>query len=142
MKAIKLEVEYDFDFEFIGMRSSLKGHKLAWHINKSLNINLKKEGEITLDFLNEGQMSIVSYLFEIKHSYFRLIKNKSSEFINIASPFLLPELKDYDYFIQIGDESRSFDTPQIVDKVKTISGVEYIKTVEIENLKSKDNLIF
>jgi hypothetical protein len=43
MKAIKLVVEYDFDFEFIGLISSLKGHKLAWNINNELKIELKKD---------------------------------------------------------------------------------------------------
>jgi hypothetical protein len=142
MKAIKLVVEYDFDFEFIGLISSLKGHKLAWNINNELKIELKKEDDICLDFLHEGQLIIINYNFETEYSNFRLIKNKSCEFANIASPYLIPELKEYDYFIQLQDESGFFGISSIMEKLKNISGIEYIKLIETENLKSKDNLIF
>ncbi len=142
MKAIKLVVEYDFDFEFIGLISSLKGHKLAWNINNELKIELKKEDDICLDFLHEGQLIIINYNFETEYSNFRLIKNKSCEFANIASPYLIPELKEYDYFIQLQDESGFFGISTIMEKLKNINGVEYIKLIETENLKSKDNLIF
>jgi hypothetical protein len=142
MKAIKLVVEYDFDFEFIGLISSLKGHKLAWNINNELKIELKKEDDICLDFLHEGQLVIINYNFETEYSNFRLIKNKSCEFANIASPYLIPELKEYDYFIQLQDESGFFGISSIMEKLKNINGIEYIKLIETENLKSKDNLIF
>jgi hypothetical protein len=142
MKTNKLELDYDYDFEFIGMISSLKGHKLAWDLNKEMNILLKKEDDIKLSFLNDASIVIVSYKYTIKYSYFRLIKNKSTEFTNIASPFLLPELKEYDYFIQVGGEGRAFESEGVMLKLKNISGVEFTKYLEVENLKSKDNLIF
>jgi len=142
MKTNKLEVEYDFDFDFIGIISSLKPHKLAWIINDELKISLKKNFDTPLDFINEGKLIILSYDYEVKYSYFRLIRNKSSEFINIASPFLIPELKEYDYFVQLMDESCAFDVISILEKLRVLIGVDYVKQIEVENLKSKDNLIF
>jgi hypothetical protein len=85
---------------------------------------------------------IINYNFETEYSNFRLIKNKSCEFANIASPYLIPELKEYDYFIQLQDESGFFGISSIMEKLKNINGIEYIKLIETENLKSKDNLIF
>ncbi len=142
MKPIKLVVEYDFDFEIIGLITSLKGHKLAWAINNELKIELRKQEDINIDFLHEGQLVIINYIYQTEYSNFRLIRNKSCEFVNIASPFLIPELKEYDYFIQLEDESSSFSVSEIKEKLKNISGIEYIKVIETENLKSKDNLIF
>ena len=142
MKPIKLVVEYDFDFEIIGLITSLKGHKLAWMINNALKIELRKEEDINIDFLNEGQLVIINYIYQTEYSIFRLIRNKSCEFVNIASPYLVPELKEYDYFIQFEDESSTFGISEIKEKLKNISGIEYIKVIETENLKSKDNLIF
>lgn len=141
-KTIKLVVDYDYDFELIGIISSLKGHKLAWCVNNELRIDLRKEDDLYIDFLHEGQLVIINYIFETEYSNFRLIKNKSCEFANIASPYLIPELKEYDYFILIKDESSVFSVSAIADKLKKISGIEYIKEIETENLKSKDNLIF
>lgn len=142
MKPIKLVVEYDYDFEIIGLITSLKGHKLAWMINNALKIELSKEEDINIDFLNEGQLVIINYIYQTEYSIFRLIRNKSCEFVNIASPYLVPELKEYDYFIQFEDESSTFGISEIKEKLKNISGIEYIKVIETENLKSKDNLIF
>jgi hypothetical protein len=142
MKPIKLVVEYDFDFDLIGLITSLKGHKLAWCINNELKIELKKEEDICINFLNEAQLVIINYFFETEHSNFRLIKNKSCEFANIASPYLIPELKEYDYFIQLQDETSIFNASEITGKLKNIGGIEYLKIIETENLKSKDNLIF
>ncbi|HVD99109.1 MAG TPA: IPExxxVDY family protein [Cytophagaceae bacterium] len=141
-KTIKLVVEYDYDFGLIGLISPLKGHKLAWCINNELRIDLRKEDDLYIDFLHEGQLVIIHYIYETEYSNFRLIKNKSCEFANIASPYLIPELKEYDYFIQIKDEGDAYNIPQTIDKLKGINGIEYIKEIETENLKSKDNLIF
>ncbi|HWZ21708.1 MAG TPA: IPExxxVDY family protein [Cytophagaceae bacterium] len=142
MKTIKLSVDYDFDFEVIGLITSLKGYKLAWSINNELRIDLKKEEDISIDFLKEGKLVIINYNFKTEYSNFRLIKNKSCEFVNIASPYLIPELKEYDYFIQLQDENSFLSTPSIKEKLNNISAIEYIKIIETENLKSKDNLIF
>ena len=142
MKTIKLSIDYDFDFEVIGLITSLKGYKLAWCINNELRIDLRKEEDISIDFLKEGKLVIINYNFKTEHSNFRLIKNKSCEFVNIASPYLIPELKEYDYFIQLQDENSGLNALSIKDRLNNISGIEYIKIVETENLKSRDNLIF
>ncbi len=142
MKTIRLSVDYDYDFEIIGLITSLKGYKLAWNINNELRIDLKKEEDISINFLNDGKLVIINYNFKTEYSNFRLIKNKSCEFVNIASPYLIPELKEYDYFIQLQDENSFLSTSSIKEKLNKISGIEYIKVVETENLKSKDNLIF
>ncbi len=142
MKAFKLHVDYDFDFEVIGLITSLKGYKLAWSINNELRIALKKEEDICINFLKEGKLVIINYIFKTEHTNFRLIRNKSCEFANIASPYLIPELKEYDYFIQLQDENRISNTFPIKEKLKNINGIEYIKEIETENLKSRDNLIF
>ena len=141
-KTIKLVVDYDYDFDLIGIISPLKGHKLGWCINNELRIDLRKDDDLYIDFLHEGQLVIIHYIYETEYSNFRLIKNKSCEFANIASPYLIPELKEYDYFIQIKDESGVYSVSGIINKLKHINGIEYIKEIETENLKSKDNLIF
>jgi hypothetical protein len=142
MKATKLQIDYSFDFEVIGLITSLKGYKLAWCINNELRIDLRKEEDVNIDFVKEGKLVIINYVYNTEHSNFLLIKNKSCEFINIASPYLIPELKEYDYFIRLQDENKTLSTHFIIDRMKEISGIEYIKEIETENLKSRDNLIF
>jgi hypothetical protein len=51
-------------------------------------------------------------------------------------------LKDYDYIIKISGESVSLNAFNILDKLKELPLIEYIKQIEVQNLKSKENLIF
>ena len=70
------------------------------------------------------------------------MKNKSIEFSNIAKPYLIPELKDYDYFIHILDDGCIFDEEWIRDQLNECSAIQYTKIIDVNELKSKDNLIF
>jgi hypothetical protein len=142
MKTTKLIVDYDYDFKVIGLITPVKGYRLAWLINKMLSTNLYKADDIVIDFLKEGKIVLINYIYETEYSIFRLIKNKSIEFTNIAKPFLLPELKEYDYLIQLNDESGIFDAFEMVKKLKEVQGVEFVKEIATEEIKSIDNLIF
>jgi len=142
MKSTKLIVEYDYEFEVLAVISSVKDYKLAWAINKCLTINLCKTEDICLDFVKEGRLLISNFIFETEYTTFRLLKNKSFEVSRTSKPYLIPELKDYDYLIQISGESIAYNGDVIIEKLKELSLVEYIKKVDIKNLKSKENLIF
>ncbi|HEY8400991.1 MAG TPA: IPExxxVDY family protein [Cytophagaceae bacterium] len=142
MKTTKLVVDYDFDFQVLAVISAAKGYKMAWNLNKAFKINLCKEEDICLNFVNDSQLVINSYVYETEYSCFRLLKNKSCEFTNIAKPFLLPELKEYDYIILLSGETEMFDSDMVVEKIKQIPVVEYVKKVDLQSLKSKENLIF
>lgn len=142
MKSTKLIVEYDFDFEVLAVISSVKDYKLAWAINKRLTINLCKTDDICLDFVKEGRLLISNFIFETEYTTFRLLKNKSFEASRTSKPYLIPELKDYDYLIMISGESIAYNGDVLIEKLKELPLVEYIKKVDIKNLKSKENLIF
>jgi hypothetical protein len=70
------------------------------------------------------------------------LQNKSCEYINAAKPYLIPELKDYDYIIKLGGEPSLINREEIIKKLKGIQLIEYIKKIDINKLKSKENLIF
>lgn len=142
MKNSKLIVEYDYNFEVLAIITSVKDYKLAWAINKSLSINLCKAEDICLDFVKDSRLLISNFIFETEYTTFRLLKNKSYDFVKIPKPYLLPELKEYDYIIKISGESTSLNAFNTMDKIKDLPVVEYIKEVDVPNLKSKENLIF
>jgi hypothetical protein len=142
MKSTRLVVEYDYDFEVLAVISSVKDYKLAWAINKCLNIHLYKAEDICLEFVRDGRLLISNFIFETEYTTFRLLKNKSFEVSRNSKTFLIPELKDYDFLIKISGESIAFSGETISEKLKELPMVEYIKKVDIINLKSKENLIF
>ena len=75
-------------------------------------------------------------------SCFWFLRNRSFDFINSSKPYLIPELKEYDYFIKIDGEKGFFDVNEIIKNLQTLPEVQYIKKIDIKTLKSKENLIF
>lgn len=142
MKSTKLIFEYEYDFDVLAIISSVKDYKMAWAINKCLNLSLCKTDDLCLDFVKEGRLLISNFTFETEYATFRLLKNRSYELSKTNKQYLIPELKDYDYLIKISGESVSLSASNVMEKLKDLSVIEYIKQIEVQTLKSKENLIF
>ncbi|HYG37179.1 MAG TPA: IPExxxVDY family protein [Cytophagales bacterium] len=143
MKINKLNFDPEYDeFELIGIVSSLKEYKLAWLINKVLDIKMVKEPDIIFNFINEAKISVSNYVYKLEYGNFRFLKNRASEVINIKVPFLLPELKQYDYLIKLEQISYTFPSEKVIDLLKTINQILFVQELSVNKLKSKENLIF
>ncbi len=141
MKSKKLVVEYEYNFILMGLATSAKEYKLAWHINKVLGIQLVKQADKTVQFLNDREITISHFLFKREYSTFRLLKNKSLSGAG-KTGFLLPELAHFDYLIMINDDGGFFEPDATLAALKNIPVVEYLSTINIGKLKDKENLIF
>ncbi len=143
MKKNRLNFEPEFDeFELIGIVSSLKEYKLAWIINKLLKIKLIKEPDIIFAFINEAKICISNYVYKLEYGNFRFLRNRASDYINTKIPFLLPELKQYDYLIKLEKISHAYTAEQVINILKTVNQILFIQILSVNELKSKENLIF
>jgi len=140
IKKNKLIINYEFDFELIGLISPYKEYKIAWLINHCLKVHLVKMEDIELEFI-DNNIFISNFSYETGNSIFRLIKNK-----NIIGEdslvYLLPEMKEFDYLIMLEGQGDSFLVHDIVENLKSVEEIQYITQVDISKLKSKENLIF
>ena len=151
MATLKLDIEYDFDFDVIGLVSSASAYQLAWGINTSLNIDLMKDKDIVLDFTKKDVI-ISNYVFQEEHSYLRLIKNKSLEETVVENPaslfdvgvneYFLPELKKYDYIVQLEGSINSQYSDEIINRLNQLQQIQLVTPIDLEDIKDKDNLIF
>ena len=135
------EVEYDYDFDLYGVTCPLKEHKLAWQMEKALDFAFLPKEEFELDFLKDGKLVVSNYLFEGENAWMRLIRNKAWESEKI-SPYLIPELKQFDYLLMIHEWVLDMKPKELLDVIRSIPNVLLLKQVTIEELKSKENLIF
>jgi hypothetical protein len=142
MKKTRLLIEYDFNFDLLGICSTVKEYKLAWSINNALHIKLCKTPDVEYDFLNANRFLISNYLFETEHVKFRLLKNQAIESTGGLKKYLLPDLNHFDFFILIEDEGGIFDLDNVILQLKSIPVITYLLKLKPENLKSKENLIF
>lgn len=135
-----LDVSYDFDFVLIGIISAARDFKLAWYLNQFLEINLAKTNDLDYHSTKEDTFLISNYSYETDFSIFRLIKNRAVEFFNIKKPYLLPELKSYDYFVILNGEFAAY-YHEYLSKIRDIPEIQLVKQVDYEALPSKENLL-
>lgn len=142
MKKNKLVVDYEYNFDLLGIISDAREYKIAWLINKILEIKLVKEKDLKIEFLGNQNIIISNYLFKTEHSIFRLLKNKSYGGGSGSPLFLLPELKDFDYLVIMEGFEDTFNIFEVVKRLRSINEVQYLQKVSISDLKFKENLIF
>jgi hypothetical protein len=140
MKKSKLVIEYDFDFELLGITSAARGYKLAWEINQHLGIRLVKQPDLMVGFKNNEEKSFSFYAYQTPLNRLKLFKNKPSD-QDSGKYYLIPEFPHYDFIILAAMEEQ-YPLQQLMNLLKAIHSVQLVSTIPLEGLKSKSNFIF
>lgn len=140
MKKAKLFVEPTFDFELLGLVSPIREYRMAWLINQEMDLNLVKAEDLELEFLNAPKLEISQYFLSLPHGFIQLLKNKA---LNSSQQlaFLIPELKNLDYFLLVQDETEQMQLSTFIDQLSKNSLIQSIVRIDISKLKSKENLL-
>lgn len=140
MKKAKLQIEPAFDFELLGIVSPIREYRMAWLVNQELDLNLVKADDLELEFLNAEKLEIAQYFLSLPHGFIQLLKNKA---INSTQQlaYLIPELKNLDYFLLVQDETEELDLINFMKKLSQNPLVQSIVRIDISKLKSKENLL-
>jgi len=140
--SLKLEISYDFDFELIGIVSNVRSFKLAWLLNADLSVSFYRTEDVELLFIDDSKMTFTHYLFSTENDCYRLIKNKSHLFELTSKPYLLPELKEYDYFLLIENHTQSIDCDKVYEIISQQPQIQYCQRINPAQIKNRENLIF
>jgi hypothetical protein len=140
MKKAKLLVEPTFDFELLGLVSPIREYRMAWLINQEMDLNLVKADDLELEFLNAPKLEISQYFLSLPHGFIQLLKNKA---LNSSQQlaYLIPELKNLDYFLLVQDETEQVQLSAFIDQLSKNSLIQSIVRIDISKLKSKENLL-
>lgn len=153
--------EFDeIDYDLIAIHTSLEDYRLAYFINQKLPINLSKsKNEIQIN-IKEGETNFSRFYYNDteKDVSWDLIQNKNEVtqykngntqnlFSNVTMEvstkvFLLPEFKKVDYFLKIENNDDTMNLSKIQTLLNTIDNVSTVYTVDTNQIKSKNNLIF
>ena len=131
-----LDIEYDCDFQLIGICSTAKDYKLAWEVNLSLDIQLARDPE---DFsINLGKHlshhPIFRYTCRQSHLAYELVTNKGT------GGLLIPEQRQVQFFLLLYDNSLL--TPnELAQRIKQANSVSLAFEIDIETLSNQENLI-
>ena len=148
------------DFSLIAIHCSEEAYKIAFMLNKHLNLKLVRKS-LDVDFSNRGldvSFPIFEYQDSLTYILYHLVANKSKSlsakvhssgglFDEIPSEktvttFLLNEYKKADYFLKIHSDYEKVSTRNLISAINDIEQVISAYSVEIGKIKNKNNLIF
>lgn len=142
MKALRLDIEYEYDFDLYGLVSPGKEYTMAWWLNKLFKLHLTKQQDLCYTFESKDRLIISNFEFCSEHSTVRLFRNRALGTNTLKKPFLLPDIKEYDYILQITGAFSGLYPQQLISKMHNIPFVQYVKQFDPLSLKFKENLIF
>ena len=153
--------EFDeIDYSLIAIHTTLEDYRLAYFINQKLHVNLNKsikEIQIT-DKEGEVHFSRFHFYEKKKDISWDLIQNineiiqlkeedNQSLFTNFTievakKVFMLPEFKKVNYFLKIENSEEDTNLLKIQSELNSIDQIAVNYIVDINKIKSKNNLIF
>ena len=153
--------EFDeIDYFLIAIHTSLEDYRLAYLINQKLSINLgKSKNEIQIN-IKEGETNFSRFYYYDKEKTisWNLIQNKneviqqrkdnsqnlfSNTILEISTKvYLVPEFKKVNYFLKIENDPETMNITKIQSLLNTIDNISTVYTVDTNQIKSKNNLIF
>ena len=155
----KIHIE-DFDvvdYNLIAIHTSLEDYRLAFKINQQLSISLIKNlDEISIQFKKQSvHFSRFTFLNQNNMMVWDLIQNKQETESKVESYManlfenkkisnqvaLINELKKVDYFLKI-EQDNQVNISDIITRINNIDGVNTSYEMDVNAIKSKNNLIF
>ena len=138
MSKLVLDLEFDFDFSLFGVSSHVANYRIAWGMNKLFEIDLERVDDIDLSFDSNKKGNFSLYKFDDEESYttFHLLSNRCD------TGYLIPELKQIDYFIQYWGPMSDKELSSFKDELREIPSVLVAIQIDPMELKSRNNLLF
>ena len=155
-----LDEEMDEPYTLVAIHCSEEEYKLAYLLNVQLGTRFKRRSK-DLDFSSNGLLvTYPMYDFEDiqKHNSYHLVANRC-RFEDTAlqssiglfatdvcekakTHYLLPEFKKVDYILKIYSDFEALSLRKIISEINEIKQVISAYTIEMDDIKSKNNLIF
>lgn len=119
------------NYRLLGISSHENDYRLSWAINTSLGLNLRKSENIAVKDNKRDKLEF---------SLFRSPDGGKTPGMNLISNrcpdgFLIREMKNIDYFLQVFDDSPSGDIESIVINLKSIDIISAVFEIPGKNLK-------
>ena len=128
-----LECTEDIGFTVLAINSHIKGYKLCWNINNSLQLNFEKQDDHNI---KEGLwFARYTYICDNGVEY-NLLANRSKK------GYLIPSQKSVNYFLVIKSDYWQQDKAEFVSKLRGIDDVLLVFELDTTLIKYIDRFIF
>ena len=139
MAKLTLDIEYEYDFILVGISCHLKDYRLCWAINSgNMGIDFTKADDLVIHSKNKEESRFSKFIFDDEdiNLCFNLISNRGTQ------GYLLPEQKQADYLLMVSGNFPEDQTSGLLKELKKIDFILTAFTIDVEKLKSKQNLLF
>lgn len=140
MKKKRLEIDYSYDFELLGVISSAKGYKLAWDINSALSIRLIRQPDLHIQINSQITATYSYFSHESPLNQIKLFRNKPNEPEAVKNS-LVQEFPHFDYIVMSQGADKT-DSNRLQEYLRSIVSVEMVAFIPLDSLKAKDYFIF
>ena len=142
MKKNKLVTLYQYDFELYGIVSQIKEYTLAWYFNQIHYFDLIKGDDISIELKDQKMLVVSNYRYETDFIKVHLLRNKLVSRGIQENHWFLPELKQFDYFLKIGNSLEEPSTDDLLAEIRKIEVIDYLLKIDIGAIKLKENLLY
>lgn len=137
MSKLTLSLDEEYDFELIGMSCHLRDYRICWSINQLLKIDLTRVDDYEVIKNNEVlTFSFYEFFEEEDGVEYYVLSNKCEK------GYLIPEKQSFDYFMILKGNTEEELLQNITQQIKSVNGVNITHQIDVNELKSKRNLIF
>ena len=159
MHKLILDDAIGYDFDLIALHCSLEAYQTAFLLNKHLNLKLTRAREdLSVSFKEIcAYFPIYHYEDEQKCIFYDLISNRNrsktqstltkdglfgTDITAEMNVRLLPELKKVDFLLKVSEDGCAFAKANTLAVLHKIPQIVTAYAVNIDQLKTKENLIF
>lgn len=138
-KQQKLSYQPEYDFILIGIASRENDYRLSWALNLKFNFSFQRSDDLLINAttVKETQSFSVFHFEDVTAALrFNLISNRCE------NGFLVEELKNIDFFIQVFGTVNEMQLHKFLDDLKQTEGIITSVLIKPESLQSKQKLLF
>ena len=132
--------EFFSDVQLIGIVSTLRGYKFCWTLNHHLSIDFRLHPDMEVQLEKRRLLyyfNIYSFVDTDVNVSYLLYENESK------GEYLVPEFKNLDYLWLIRSEEKDMveTKEKLLEKLRKLDIIQMATYIQIENIKSRENLI-
>lgn len=143
------------DYVLLAIHSSLEDYRLAYMLNQTLEIQLKKNKKnLEINSKNDkSTFNLFTFEDEKQDVTWNLIENKSANVDALNSEYgifdaiaktvyMVPEFKKAEFLLKIENTEEEFCLESLSKKIQEIKQISTFYKIDHNKLKSRNNLIF
>lgn len=144
-------------FSLIGIHCTIEDYRLAYLINQVLDLQLKRNKDDVCFTKDKSRFTLFDFDEKQQHVTYHLVSNIckvkqeqnqslnslfGNENFGSTTHYLLPEYKKVNYLLKIETDLTINKEKQIISKLLKIPQVVTAYSIDVDTLKTKNNLIF